>query len=145
MVRLACVEIPALPLSILLDHHPDWRDSGAPVAVVAEDRPLSRILWVNPAARAAGILPGMRYAAALAVTSALRAGPVPEGVVAATVARIGCVIVKRASATIRKTASAEQNDSFVSDDVPWRKNGGGVRSRVPSAIVVPAPLQLTRR
>ena len=52
----------------------------------------------------------------------------------ATVARIGCVIVKRASATISSTASAEQNDSFVSDDGPWRKKGGGVRSRVPSAI-----------
>ena len=62
----------------------------------------------------------------------------------ATVARIGWVMVKRASATIRNTASAEQNDSFVSDDGPWRKKGGGVRSRVPSAIVEP-PLQITLR
>src|SRR6187455_1787243 len=43
-------------------------------------------------------------------------------------------MLKRPSATIRKTASAEQNDSFVSDDGPWRKKGGGVRSRVPSAM-----------
>src|SRR5450631_2309910 len=46
---------------------------------------------------------------------------------------------KRTSATIRKSASAEQKHSFVSAEGPWRKNGGGVRSRVPSAIVAARP------
>ena len=52
----------------------------------------------------------------------------------AAVARIGWVRRKRASAAIRKTARAEQKQSLVRADGPWRKNGGGVRSRVPSAM-----------
>ena len=37
MDRLACVDLPALPLQILLQQHPDW--VGHPAVVVAEDRP----------------------------------------------------------------------------------------------------------
>src|ERR1019366_10102962 len=56
----------------------------------------------------------------------------------ATVARTGWVMRKRVSATMRKSASAEQKHSFVSAEGPWRKKGGGVRSRVPSAMVTAA-------
>jgi hypothetical protein len=63
----------------------------------------------------------------------------------ATAARICCASVKRASATIMKSASAEQKESFVRADGPWRKKGGGVRSRVPSAIVPAALRQLIPR
>jgi hypothetical protein len=59
-----------------------------------------------------------------------------------TPARTDWARVKRASATIRKRASAEQKESFVRADGPWRKKGGGVRSRVPSAIVPAALRQL---
>src|SRR5688572_27313397 len=52
----------------------------------------------------------------------------------ATSTRSGWVILKRVSATIRNNARAEQNISLVSADGPCRKNGGGVRSRVPSGI-----------
>jgi len=62
--RLACVDLPALPLQLLLRRQPDWR--RCPTAVVEADSPLSQLLWVNEAARHAGILPGMRYAAGLA-------------------------------------------------------------------------------
>ena len=47
----------------------------------------------------------------------------------AAVARIGWVRRKRASAAIRKTASAEQKHSLVRADGPWRKNGGGALLR----------------
>jgi protein ImuB len=47
------------------------------VAVVAKDRPQGLILWVNEKARQAGVLPGLRYAAALSLTPTLRAGEVP--------------------------------------------------------------------
>ncbi len=74
MDPLACVSVPAFPLQLLLRSHPDWR--GAPAAVVEEDRPQSPVLRVNEQARRAGVRPGMRYAAALALAPGLRAGAV---------------------------------------------------------------------
>lgn len=79
MERLACVEVPALPLQMALREHPDWRRH--PVAVVEDDRPQSPILWLNGRARGAGLIPGMSYASALALAPALRAVPLaPEPV-----------------------------------------------------------------
>src|SRR6185436_12647206 len=72
--RLACVDLPAFPLQLLLRRHPDW--VGYPAAVVAEDKPQGLVLWVNEAARDLGVLPGLRYAAAFSLASALRAGEV---------------------------------------------------------------------
>jgi protein ImuB len=74
--RLACVYVPALPLQLLLRRH-RGEESG-PAAVVAEDRPGALVLWVNEAARAAGVLPGLRHAAALSLCPGLRAGTVEE-------------------------------------------------------------------
>ena len=74
MDRLACVDLPAFPLQLLLRRHPDWRPY--PVAVVAEDKPQALVLWVNEKARQAGVLPGLRYAAAFSLASRLRAGEV---------------------------------------------------------------------
>lgn len=79
-VRLACVDVPAWPLQLLVRRHPDWRDR--PAAVVAEDSPQALLLWVNAAARRAGVLPGMRYAAALSLAHELRAGTVTDAVLA---------------------------------------------------------------
>jgi protein ImuB len=75
-VRLACVELPAFPLQLLLKLHPGW--AGGPAAVVAEDKPQGSILWVNERARRDGVLPGQRYAAALSIARGLRAGEVPS-------------------------------------------------------------------
>ena len=75
--RLACVDLPAFPLQLLLRRHPEWR--GYPTAVVAEDKPQGVILWVNESARRKGVLPGLRYAAGFALATELRAGTVsPE-------------------------------------------------------------------
>ena len=76
MVRLACVDVPAFPLQLLLRQHPDWKEH--PVAVVAEDRPQALLLWVNERARRDRILPGQRYAQALSLSSDLRAGTVAQ-------------------------------------------------------------------
>jgi protein ImuB len=73
--RLACVDVPALPLQLLLVRHPDWRE--LPVAVVDADKPQGLILSVNERARQAGILPGLRYGTALSRCRELRAAPVP--------------------------------------------------------------------
>jgi len=74
--RLACVDLPAFPLQLLLRRHREW--SGHPAAVVAEDKPQGLLLWVNEKARRQGVLPGLRYAAALSLASDLRAGVVAE-------------------------------------------------------------------
>lgn len=74
--RWACVNVPALPLQLLLLDRPDW--VGSPVAVVAADEPQGEVLWVDERARRSRVLPGMRYAAALALERDLRAAEVPE-------------------------------------------------------------------
>ena len=72
--RLACVDLPAFPLQLLMRRHPDW--AGHPAAVVAEDKPQGLVLWVNEKARQFGVLPGLRYAAAFSLASGLRAGEI---------------------------------------------------------------------
>lgn len=81
--RVACVDLPALPLQLLLRDHPAWR--GLPAAVVVEDHPQALLLWVNEAARRLGVLPGQRYSAALSVCRDLQAAPVPAARIAAAV------------------------------------------------------------
>lgn len=86
MRRLACVDIPALPLQHLLRSHPEWK--GWPAAVVAEDRPTAPILFVNEKARRDGVLPGQRYAAGLALCRELRAGVVSEAEITSAVSEL---------------------------------------------------------
>lgn len=74
MDRMACVELPAFPLQILLKQHPDW--AGLPVVAVDRDKPQGVILWVNKQARAARIRTGMRYSAGLSLVRTLHAGEV---------------------------------------------------------------------
>lgn len=74
MDRTACVDLPAFPLQLLLRRHADWAEH--PAAVVDRDRPQGVLLWVNERARAQRILPGMRYAAGLALAGDLRAAEV---------------------------------------------------------------------
>jgi protein ImuB len=74
VARLACVDLPAFPLQLLLRRHPEW--VAYPTAVVAEDKPQGLILWVNEKSRQLGVLPGLRYAAALSLATSLHAGEV---------------------------------------------------------------------
>lgn len=76
MDRLACVDVPAFPLQLLLKRNPELR--GYPAVVVDEDKPLGVVQWSNEAARRSRILPGMRYAASLALCADLRAGVIDE-------------------------------------------------------------------
>lgn len=85
---MACIALPAFPLQVLLRRHPEWRD--LPAAVVDHDKPQGILLWVNEAARAQRILPGMRYAAGLSLTRELRAG-----VVAAEEVRVAVEALER--------------------------------------------------
>ena len=71
---MACVDVGAFPLQLLLRDHPDWKDH--PVAVVDRDKAQGTILRVNNRARSMGILPGMRHGRGLALSHHLRAGVV---------------------------------------------------------------------
>lgn len=86
MDRLACVDVPALPLQLLLCARPDFR--GHAVVVVEEDKPQGVVLFANEKARAHRILPGMRYQAALSLSADLRAGVVEKAEVEAGVSRL---------------------------------------------------------
>lgn len=90
MERQACAEIPALPLQLLLRRHPEWQ--RYPGAVVADDAPQSPVLWVNGPARQGGVVPGLRYAAALAILPDLRADVVPEADIARAVDGVADVL-----------------------------------------------------
>ena len=48
--RMACIDVPDLPLQMLLREHPTYRD--VPTAVVAEERPEAELLLINRHARA---------------------------------------------------------------------------------------------
>ena len=69
--RTACINIPELPLQVLLNRYPDWR--AKPTAVVTTDNPLGRITHINKAAYDSGVRKGMRYATALTIQPLLRA------------------------------------------------------------------------
>jgi len=87
MDRMACIDLPAFPLQLLLQRRPEWRDH--PVAVVDHDRPQGKILWVNERARSFRILPGMRYAAGLSLAGGLHAAEVTSQEIDRAVATLG--------------------------------------------------------
>jgi protein ImuB len=74
-VKVACLDLPALPLQLVWRKEPELR--GQAVVVIDEDRPQGNVLWACERARAAGVLPGQRYAHALSLHRALRARVVP--------------------------------------------------------------------
>ncbi len=76
MDRLACVNVPELPLQLLIRDNPTWRN--VPVVVVDDDSPRGVTLWANHSARRSGIHVGMRYAVALSLCTELRAGVIAE-------------------------------------------------------------------
>lgn len=85
-MRVACVDLPALPLQLLWQREPAWR--AEPTVVVDEDRPQGVVRWACERARALGVLPGQRYAHALALAGGLRAGVVPPEAIAAAIDRL---------------------------------------------------------
>jgi len=118
--RLACASLPAFPLQLLLRRQPAW--AAHPAVVVAEDSPQGLILWVNDAARRAGVLPGLRYAAGLSLAPELRAGVVP----AAEIVEAVTGVTKR---LLRFTPEVEP--AAEEPGVFWL-NAGGLGSLYPS-------------
>lgn len=75
MDRLACVDVTAFPLQLLLKAQPAW--VHLPSAVVEDDRRQALVQFVNARAYKLGVRPGQRYATALALAKDLQAGTMP--------------------------------------------------------------------
>lgn len=86
MERTACIDLPALSLQAVLRQRPEWVE--LPAAVVDRDKPDGVILEVNEHARAHHILPGLRYAAGLALSRDLRATTLPKRELDRLIARL---------------------------------------------------------
>ncbi|MEY2983065.1 MAG: hypothetical protein RL562_3292 [Planctomycetota bacterium] len=84
--RLACVDLPAFPLQLLLTRERGF--AGHPAVVVDRDEPQGKVLWVNERARRLRVLPGRRYAESLSLAPGLRAGVVDDAEVEAGVAAV---------------------------------------------------------
>ena len=80
---ITCVDVPALPLQLVLRAHPDW--AADPVVVVEDDRPLAKIVWANRPAREHKIRRGMHFSAAKALSAKLHAEVVPEAAINAAI------------------------------------------------------------
>jgi protein ImuB len=85
-VKVACLDLPALPLQLVWRAEPELRTHA--VVVIEEDRPQGSVLWACERARAAGVLPGQRYAHALSLHRALRARVVPPEQIEAAITEL---------------------------------------------------------
>ena len=124
MERVACVDIAALPLQILLKQHPDWRED--PVVVVDRDAAQGAVCWMNQRARAAGIRTGMRYAAALSITHTLRGAHVPDADIRKSLDRHFTVLI---DSDASEDARADSRDALLT------ALGGGYEAKVRLRII----------
>src|SRR5688572_14863428 len=90
MERIACVDVPELPLQLLLRSQTTWHEH--PVVVVRDDRPAGIVLWANTHARALRVLPGMTFASARNLASGLRAAVVSPSDIEETVVELHGVL-----------------------------------------------------
>jgi protein ImuB len=84
--RVACVDVPALSLQLVLREHPEWVED--PVVVVEDDRPQAGILWANRPARAVKITRGLSFSQARALSSKLHAAILDEPAIEAAIDEI---------------------------------------------------------
>ena len=88
--RLACVDVPALPLQCLVRREPALAEQ--PAVIVNELQPNGVVLWSNRAARAGGVRSGQRYGHALGLCGQLRAGLVTEAEQQAAISEIADIL-----------------------------------------------------
>lgn len=88
--RLACIDLPALPLQCLVRREPELKT--LPAVIVDELHPQGTVQWTNRAARLAGIRTGMRYGPALGLCGQLRAGLVSQAEQQAAITEIAAII-----------------------------------------------------
>lgn len=86
MSRVACLDVPALPLQLVWRREPALR--AHPVVVIGDDRPQGLVLWACERARATGVLAGQRYAHALSLCRGLHARVVPAEQIEAAITEL---------------------------------------------------------
>lgn len=123
-MRVACVDVPALPLQLLWRRQPAWR--AEPTVIVDEDRPQGVVQWACARARGCGVLPGHRYAHALGLVRELRAGVIPPEELAAAVD----ALARRLYQCSPEVTRGEDADGDLG--TCWL-SGGGLGSIYPSA------------
>lgn len=85
-MKLACLDLPALPLQLVWRSEPALKREA--VVIIDDDRPQGAVLWACERARAAGVLPGQRYATALGLHRGLRARVVPPEKIEAAITEL---------------------------------------------------------
>lgn len=93
-MRVACVDLPALPLQVLLRANPAWR--AGPAAVLTKEGLQGEVAACNTAARRRGVAAGMRHAAALALAPGLQAGVVDAAMLATAGEALLALLLRRA-------------------------------------------------
>ncbi len=126
-MKVACLDLPALPLQLVWRKEPELRAHA--VVVIDEDRPQGAVQWACERARAAGVLPGQRYAHALSLHRGLRAR-----VVAAE--RIEAAIVELRAALHALSPHVEPGEPGT-----FWLDGEGLDRIFPDAGVAPSPPQ----
>ena len=101
--RTACISLPAFPLQLQLREKPQWHQF--PCAVIDCDKPQGTLLWVNDNARRQRILPGMRYAAALALARDLRAAEISPDRIQQAVERLTAEVLTTFSPRVEASES----------------------------------------
>ncbi len=109
VARLACIDLPALPLQLAARTHPEWR--GHAVVVVDKDSPRGVVLWANERARRSGILPGLRYAGGLSLDAELRATVVAPAEIERARTEIA-TLLRRYSPSVEPNPVAEEPGVF---------------------------------
>lgn len=104
-MRIACLDLPALPLQLAWRAMPAWR--ALPVVVIERDKPHAEVLWACEKARAKGVLPGHRFRHALSLCEGLRARVVPEAQIAEA-----CGELRGVLATLSPSVEADGTGTF---------------------------------
>ncbi|MBV8761356.1 MAG: DNA polymerase Y family protein [Deltaproteobacteria bacterium] len=89
-MRVACVDLPALPLQLVWRREPELRAHA--VVIIDEDRPQGTVVWACERARGTGVLPGQRYAHALSLCRDLRARVVAPEIIEAAIVELRTVL-----------------------------------------------------
>ncbi|MEZ4362414.1 MAG: hypothetical protein R3B48_19650 [Kofleriaceae bacterium] len=123
-MKVACVDLPALPLQLVWRQRPDWR--AHPVVVVEEDRPQGAVLWACERARAQRVLPGQRFAQALGLCGELRAQVVSAPQIGAAVEELLIVLAKVAPRVeaARETLAAAKHGAAKAAGTFWLDGAG---------------------
>ncbi len=105
--RIACADLPAFPLQLVLRAHPEWRLD--PVVVVEDDTPQAKVLWANRPARVQRIVRGLRFGQAQSLAARVHAAVIAPSEIERAITEIRDVLIRLSPAV---ESSREQPGVF---------------------------------